>query len=140
MANLKIDRRELHRRLARRWEVVAGLNRKGAALIEQALAEEPAPESIEDLRFLQTSFRVYQPLIEALEQLHVALNLRFAGHRRWRDGLMTALANARRAQQLADENFPHPIDPTGAEVGSLRKNARRLAESIDFWVKEGAQR
>ena len=50
VARLKLDRGELHRRLARRWHIGAELNRKGAARIREALAANPLAESVEDLR------------------------------------------------------------------------------------------
>jgi hypothetical protein len=142
MKALGIDRQELHRRLERRWGILAGLNRKGAGFLDRALASDPKQEAIEDLRFLETSFRVYQPLIDALEQFHGALRLRFAGQDpgKRQSALKTALASARQAQKMADESFPQPIDPIGAEVGSLRRHARRLVESIEMWSKqEGKQ-
>jgi hypothetical protein len=141
METLKIDRQELHRRLAHRWGLVAGMNRKGAKLIDQALASDPLLAAVEDLRFLQTSFQVYQPMLEALEQFHGALRLHFAGKAgaQWQSGLGAALAKAKQAQQLSDQSFPQPIDPIGAEVGSLRKHARRLVESIEMWMAKSQQ-
>src|SRR6185436_13370029 len=59
MTRLKIGRKELHRRLARRWLVVAQLNAKGAEGIAKALAAGPLPGAVDDLRFLQTCFQVY---------------------------------------------------------------------------------
>jgi hypothetical protein len=136
MQQLKIDRKELHRRLAHRWGVVGKLSRSGAALITEALAAGPPPGAVEDLQFLQTSFRVYQPLIEGLEHFHTALRLRFSESdaAQWQGRLRTALSQAKEAQQLADRSFPQPIDPIGAEVGSLRKHARRLVETIEMWM------
>jgi len=136
VAWLKISREELHRRLAHRWSIGAEMNQKGSAFIARALDSGPLSESVDDLRFLQTSFRVCQPLLEALEQFHSALRLRFAG----RNGpeqtaaLKVALAKAKEAQRLAAEAFPHPIDPVGAEVGSLRKTTVRLVQSIEAWI------
>jgi hypothetical protein len=136
VARLKISREELHRRLAHRWSIGAEMNKKGAALIARALDSGPLPESVDDLRFLQTSFRVCQPLAEALEQFHFALCLRFAGSNgpNQAGALKIALAKAKEAQQLAAEAFPHPIDPVGAEVGSLRKTTVRLVQSIEAWI------
>ena len=139
MESLKLTREELHRRLAHRWKVVAELNRKGAAFINRALASEPLPEAVEDLRFLQTSCQVYQPLLESLEQFHSALYLHFAGREsaQWQSGLQIALGKAKEAQQLGAENFPKPLDPTGGEVGALRTHAHRLVESIQKWIRKG---
>lgn len=136
VAKLNISREELHRRLAHRWSIGAEMNRKGAAFVARALDSGPLPESVDDLRFLQTSFRACQPLLEALEQFHTALRLHFAE----RDGpeeagaLKVALAKAKEARQLAAGAFPHPIDPVGAEVGSLRKTTVRLVQSIEAWI------
>ncbi|HEY1241421.1 MAG TPA: glycoside hydrolase family 20 zincin-like fold domain-containing protein [Bryobacteraceae bacterium] len=134
--NLKISREELHRRLAHRWSVVAEMNRKGAVLVDRALAAGPLPESVEDLRFLQTSFRVDQPLIASLAEFHSALRQHFAGQdgAQERAALESALARAKQARQLAAQAFPQPIDPIGAEVGSLRKSAQRLVQAIELWL------
>ena len=134
--NLKIDREELHRRLARRWGIAAAMNRKGAGFVERALTGDPRPDSVEDLRFLQTSFRVCQPLIESLEQFHSALRQHFAGKAdpASRKALASALSRAKEAQELAAQAFPKPIDPIGGEVGALRKSANRLVESIQMWM------
>jgi hypothetical protein len=133
---LKITREELHRRLARRWGIAAEMNRKGATFVQRALAAEPRPESVDDLRFLQTSFRVYQPLMESLEQFHSALRQHFGGKAdaQSRAALHKALAKAKEAQRLADESFPKPVDPLGGEVGALRTSARRLVESVEMWM------
>jgi hypothetical protein len=133
---LHINRAELHRRLAHRWAVVAEMNRKGAAYIDRALASGPLPEAEDDLRFLRTSFLVYQPLTEALEQFHSALRLHFSGQAGAgeRTALRSALAKASQARQLADHEFPHPIDPVGGEVGSLRVQVGRLVNVIEGWL------
>jgi hypothetical protein len=133
--NLNIGRGELHRRLARRWGIVAALNLEGAALIDRALAAEPLPDAVDDLRFLQTSFRVYQPLTESLARFHAALERHFdAGDPQWKSGLAPALAKAKEARALADRSFPQPIDPVGAEVGALRKHARNLVQALEMWM------
>ena len=46
-------------------------------------------------------------------------------------GLDKALANARLARDLAAESFPRPVDPMGAEVGSMRMYTDRLIEAIE---------
>ena len=56
-SRLKIDRTELHRRLARRWQMAAQLNAKGAAL---SIVRSPLvrnPDSVEDLEFLRSPIR-----------------------------------------------------------------------------------
>ncbi|MCW5977922.1 MAG: hypothetical protein KIT09_07580 [Bryobacteraceae bacterium] len=133
MAALGIEPRELRRRLARRWEMAAELNRKGAAYIVGALAASPLSASVEDLRFLKAAFRAYQPLLDALAQFHEAMELRLAGKNLEdaRRKLEQALAGARRARQLAAESFPQPVDPMGADVGSLQAYAGRLADAIE---------
>jgi len=104
--------------------------------LKSALAAEPRAESIEDLRFLQTSFRVYQPLTESLEQFHSALQQHFAGKGGGQaaNSLESALTKAKEAQQLAAREFPRPLDPIGGEVGALRKSADRLVTSINMWI------
>jgi hypothetical protein len=133
---LKITREELHRRLARRWGIAAEMNRKGAGFVERALAAEPRSESIQDLRFLQTSFKVYQPMMESLAQYHLALHQQFAGKAdaQSRAALETALVKAKEAQRLADEAFPKPVDALGGEVGALRTSAGRLVEAVQMWM------
>jgi hypothetical protein len=134
--NLKISREELHRRLAHRWSVAAEMNRKGAAFVDRALAAEPLPESVDDLHFLQTSFRVGQPLIDSLAEFHSALQQHFSGRdgAQGRAALESARAKAKRAQELAAQAFPQPLDPIGAEVGSLRKSTQRLVQAIELWL------
>jgi hypothetical protein len=136
MEKLGIGREELHRRQAHRWAIVAEMNRKGAGYIDQALGASPLTQSIDDLRFLQTSFRVYQPLAEALQQFHAALDLHFGNKNgtEVKSALQAALVKAKEAQGLADRSFPQPLDPVGGEVGSLRKHAHRLVESIEMWI------
>jgi hypothetical protein len=136
MQSLQIDRKELHRRQAHRWKIVAGMNRKGAAYIDRALASSPLPEAVDDLRFLQTSLRVYQPMLDALAEFHTALQLHFGGKdaAAVRGGLQAALAKAEEASRLADQAFPQPLDPLGGEPGVMRRHARRLVESIRMWI------
>jgi hypothetical protein len=138
VARLKIDSTELHRRLARRWRIVAGLNSKGAEYITKALAADPLAGSAEDLHFLQTSFRGYQPLTQALAELHEALQEYSSGQKdspRTREKFGTALRKAEEAQQLAGEAFPHPIDPVGGEVGAIRRYSAQLVQSIQSVMK-----
>jgi hypothetical protein len=136
---LKIDRSELHRRLARRWQIVSELNTKGARYIEQALGSKPLPRSVEDLRFLQTSFRVYQPLTEALAQFHKGLEIYFSPRKdtaAMRRDFQAALGKAKQATQLAAEAFPQPVDPVGGEVGAIRIYSGRLVDSIEKMLRE----
>jgi hypothetical protein len=133
---LNLTRRELHRRLAHRWQVEAGLNAKGADLIDRALASQPLPQSVADLQFLKISLHIYQPFIEALEEFHTALHLHFSGvsDPHLQKHLEEALDKAKEAQSLAAQSFPHPVDPVGAEVGSLDRNTTRLVSSIQTWM------
>jgi hypothetical protein len=138
--NLKLTPEELHRRLAHRWKVEARLNEKGAELVKRALDSQPSPQSVSDLLFIQSSFRIYEPLMKALEEFHDALSLRFSGNNpvAVRMKLRDALVNARKAQGRAAQNFPHPIDPVGAEIGSLNRHAIRLVSSIETWLNTRA--
>ncbi|GEM_PF-1320519 len=134
VAALKIDRRELHRRLARRWRMVSELNAKGAQYIGQALGANPLPRSVEDLRFLQTSFRVYQPFTEALAQFHMGMEIYFSPQKdvaAMKQNFEEALGEAKQARQLAGAAFPHPIDPVGGEAGAIRTYSGRLTEAIE---------
>ena len=54
-------------------------------------------------------------------------------------GIETALIKARQARRLVEQNFPQPIDPVGAEVGSLRKHAGRLVEFMETWIAKSRQ-
>jgi hypothetical protein len=136
MQKLKLSKAELHRRLAHRWTVVAEMNRKGTVYIDRALASNPQPDAVDDLRFLQTSFRVYQPLLEALVDFHGGLKLYFGGQNNSKcvQDLKAAQTKAKQAQEMANREFPRPLDPTGGEVGALRNSARRLVEATDMWV------
>jgi hypothetical protein len=142
MARLKIGRKEL-RRLARRWVVVAQLNAKGAADIAKALAAGPLPEAVEDLRFLQTCFQVYQPFTQALADYHHGLEEYFseptntASAEHW---LEAALPKADRAQRLAADAFPSPLDPVGGEVGSARRYSAELVKAISAMTKRVGQK
>jgi hypothetical protein len=127
---LKIDRRELHRRLARRWHLVAGLNKTGAHFIALALAAGPSPESRDDLVFLQQSFRVYQPFTEALADFHTAFQGFLAADdpRTVAARFASAEAKGQQARTLAAQAFPHPVDPSGGEVGTLRRLLDRFVD------------
>jgi hypothetical protein len=120
---LKIERRELHRRLARRWSIVAELNAKGARHVDQALAVGASPESVEDLKFLQELFRVYQPFTEALAEFHSAFHGYLAADdpRTIAARFASAGLKGQRARELAAQAFPRPVDPSGGEVGTLRR-------------------
>jgi hypothetical protein len=129
---LKIDRQELHRRLARRWSIVSQLNTKGARYIDRALAAGPSMESQEDLQFLKELFRVYQPFTEALADFHGAFNLYLTqpGEQRKIAALFgSAGTKGRQARELAAQAFPRPVDPSGGEVGTLRRLLDRFLES-----------
>lgn len=129
---LKIDRCELHRRLARRWSVVAELNAEGARHVDRALAAGSSHDSRDDLEFLQDLFRVYQPFAEALAEFHRAFHLYLArsGDPGAIAGLLgSARVKGDRARALAAEAFPLPLDPSGGEVGSLRRLVDRFLES-----------
>jgi len=133
MGRLNINREELHRRLARRWSLLAALNAKGADYIREALAAGASPQSVDDLRFLETSFLVYQPFTEALAEYHHGLQASFskladsAGAAR---NFETALKKAAAAEKLARESFPNPLDPVGGEVGSARRYSAGLVKAI----------
>ncbi len=139
LAGMKIARKELHRRLARRWRIGTELNQKGAAYVKDALAASPLPESIEDLRFLETSFRVYQPLMESLEKYHTGLEAYFSSPRdvvRARAQFGEALTKAKEAQKAEIQAFPQPVDPLGGDVGAVRRYTGLLVQSIEAMQKE----
>src|SRR5579885_2010703 len=122
---------ELHRRLARRWQLACQLNRRGAERVQAAIAAHPKPDTVEDLRFLEELFRVYQPLLEALRDYHTA---------RWRTAsprtaglLAAARKGALAAEQQAMIAFPEPVDPAIGDIRSLRTYPRRLADAIEKW-------
>jgi hypothetical protein len=125
---------ELHRRLSHRWSVAAELNRRGSEQVRSALAEHPKPDSIEDLQFLSSLFRVYQPLIESLRDYHGARasSLSPAETRRLCD---TALENSRKAGRLASSLFPEPVDLAMGEVRSLRTYPQKLEAAIAEWSR-----
>ncbi len=134
MARLHIDTRELHRRLAHQWEVLAGLNLKGASEVATALRAGPLAESVPGLQFLLVSFKVDQPLLEALVSYHRgkgALLASPADRSAAEIDLRNALAAAQRARDLAAQEFPHPIDPSHGEVGAIRDYSARLVQSIE---------
>ncbi len=129
---LKIDRQELHRRLARRWSVVAELNQKGARYIDRALAFGPPPAPEEDLKFLRELFRVYQPFAEGLADFHSAFHLfltQSSDSQSIAFRFERACIKGRQARDLAAEAFPCPLDPSGGEVGTLRRLLDQFVES-----------
>jgi Glycosyl hydrolase family 20, domain 2 len=134
LAKLHIDAGELHRRLARQWEVLAQLNEKGAHDIDQALQAAPLPDSMASLEFLKVSFRVDQPLLEALTDFHRGMQASMespAAGAAAKEDFQKALASAKKARDLALQEFPHPIDPNGGEVGAIRDYSARLVQSIE---------
>ena len=132
-AGLQIDRKELHRRLARRWSVLADLNARGTKYVNQALGEDPRPSCVEDLRFVMTMFQVHQPLMDALVDFHKGMEKYFTSPsdaKEARGIFQRALAEAEHAKEVAEKALPHPIDPTGGEVGIVRTHSTRLVEAI----------
>jgi len=133
LAGLKIDRKELHRRLARRWSVLSDLNVRGARYVEEALRANPRPSSVEDLQFLVTMHQVHRPQMNALVDFHKGMEKFFSSPpdaKEARGHFQKALAEAQRAQEVAERAFPSPIDPTGGEVGLVRAYTTRLVEAI----------
>jgi hypothetical protein len=131
--SLNIDRQELHRRLARRWTILANLNARGAQDVEEALRSAPRPDSVEDLQFLATILQVDQTLMGALVDFHHGMQKYFASPqdaRQAREDFQKALAEATQARDQAEKAFPHPIDPSGGEVGIVRTHSTRLVEAI----------
>jgi hypothetical protein len=139
LARLHIDTQELHRRLARHWEILAELNAKGAHDIDQALNVGPRPSSTPGLEFLKISFLVDQPLLEALADFHRGMRLDYGAptNKAGREDLQKALREAKQAEDLAVKAFPHPIDPVGnqlynpSEVQAMRTFSKLLVQSID---------
>lgn len=133
LARLHITARELHRRLARHWAILAELNAEGAREIEQALSADPRQSSVQGLRFLQTSFRVDQPLLQAIADFHRGMGAYLSSTTNkdleMRD-FRKALAEAKKSHEMAVLAFPSPIDPVGAEVGAIRSYSERLIRSI----------
>ena len=133
VARLHITTRELHRRLARHWAILAELNAEGARDIQQAISADPRQSSAQGLRFLQASFRVDQPLLEAVADFHRGMEASLSSPPN-KDlemrAFRKALAEARESHALAIRAFPTPIDPVGAEVGAVRSYSGRLIRSI----------
>lgn len=133
IASLHISLRELHRRLARYWEIRAKLNAKGAQDVQRALNANPRDTSVEGLRFLQTSFRVDQPLLQSLADYHQGMEAYLASPRneaKSKGSFRKALIEARDSHKLALTAFPDPIDPAGGEVGAIRSYSLRLVQTI----------
>jgi hypothetical protein len=121
---MKLGRPELHKRLARRWRIASDLNRRGAALIGEALSANPLATAREDLEFLKRLLTVYQPVCEALAEYHLVLEGAGSGQ------ITKAYELADRARQMALREFPEPIDPVGGEVGALRSLSTKLVSEI----------
>jgi hypothetical protein len=125
MQGLGLDTQELHRRLARRWQLSVDLNARGARRIRAAFSASPLRDAIADLEFLAALFRAYEPLLEAVRDYHAAR----AGERN-ETLLQGALKNARSAAELAERLFPEPVDPAVGEIRSLGHYAKKLADAI----------
>jgi hypothetical protein len=134
MTRMGIDRKELHRRMARRWHLMSGLNREALGLLDSAIQAGPKPESLEDLRFLKTLLSIYQPLIDSLAGFHDAWRGKLTGSAPQR--LDSVLQLALQARQMAEKEFPQPIDPVGGEIGALRRLSKQLEQAIETRRKE----
>jgi hypothetical protein len=131
---LNVPADELHTRLERYWEIRAKLNTAGAADIAKALRADPSQSSMRDLQFLAASFRVDQPLLEALVHFHRGMAAYIASppdSRIAKAEFQEALAGAKQCHELAIQTFPHPIDPSGGEVGAIQDYSARLAKSVE---------
>lgn len=133
LGGLNLSPEELHRRLARYWAILAQLNSKGSDDVARALKSDPRSDSVKDMEFLEASFRVDQPLLEALADFHQAMTQYLATPRNRsgaRQRFSRALVEAKRANELAMKAFPHPTDPVGGEVGALQHFSGQLVQSI----------
>jgi hypothetical protein len=132
MERMHLERSELHRRLMRRWRIGSELNRLAAKQLDKALAANPRPESVDDLKFFASSLQVYQPLMEALSEYHAALELHFGQGDRVRsvDLIKSALAKAEEARTRAAKTFPDVTDPVGGDVGAVRRYSDELVKAI----------
>lgn len=136
MRRMGIERVELHRRMSRRWSLMSGLNRDAFTLLDGAIQAGPRPESLEDLRFLKTLLTVYQPLFDSLAAFHDAWHTRLLGGDPDRQGVDAALRLASQTRQLAEREFPRPVDPVGGETGALLRLSKQLEQSIEARQKD----
>jgi hypothetical protein len=133
LKGFELSTAELHRRLAHRWRVAADLNARGAERVRSALATGPKQDTIEDLQFLDSLFRAYQPLLRALGDYHAVLaDPSAAGVTAL---LRSAVAGAKTADMLAAKSFPEPVDPSMGEIRSLRQYPQQLAAAVEAWEK-----
>jgi hypothetical protein len=132
MERMHLERSELHRRLMRRWRIGSELNRKATEQLTKALAANPRPESVDDLKFFASILRVYQPLMDALSEYHAGLELHFGqqDRRRATDLIKSALAKAEEARTSAAKAFPDVTDPVGGDVGAVRRYSDELVKAI----------
>lgn len=135
VTRMQLSRGELHRRLARRWSLLSGLNRKASASIASALAADPLPASRDDLTFLGALLSVYQPFIDALAEYHGGLHAKFTFGKS-APQFDRAAALARQANRAAADRFPQPIDPVGGEIGGLRGFSAKLVQAVDAMKAE----
>ena len=115
---------------------MSGLNRDALALLDSAIQAGPRPESLEDLQFLKTLLTVYQPLFDSLAAFHEAWHVKLSDGTPNRESVDAASRLASRARQLAEREFPKPIDPVGGEIGALRQLSKQLEQSIEARRKE----
>ena len=112
------------------------LNREALTLLDSAIQAGPRPESLEDLRFLKTLLTGYQPMFDSLAAFHNAWHAKLSGRAPDPQGVDAALRLASLARQLAEREFPRPIDPVGGEIGTLRRLSKQLEQSIEARRKE----
>ncbi len=129
LKRMKLEPGELHRRLMRRWQIGAELNRQGGALVDKALMANPRPETRTDLEFLLRLLKVYQPLTESLAEYHACLYARLTVGQP-RANYARAFTLAATAEREARLTFPNPIDPVGGEIGTLRALTVQLKRAI----------
>jgi hypothetical protein len=135
LADIGIQRAELHNRLKRYWETIGAQSQKACAQLRGALASSPKADSREDLEFFLKSAEVSISLSGALSRFHEGLR---QIHRNEAEGVKAILEDALNRTKgvgaLAKKEFPDVTDVNGAEVGCLRKGVGQLEGAIQEWI------
>jgi hypothetical protein len=132
MAKLKIDRPELHRRLARRWALTGEMLESGEGLLRKAMAAAESRAIREELQFLLDATRIKIPLARGLTGLHEAIleMMRTDGDQEEARALLKdSLPHVKKAAELAERHYPAIVDPVG-EAGAVKTYIGRLEAAI----------
>lgn len=133
MERLGLSRPQLHTRLKKRWQLVLQMSERAESHLSEALRSSPTEVSRKDIEFLLNSTRTVIPLATSLIDFHEAIRLRLQPSKNpgtVQQLLIQARTSLDRAESLAQSFFPQVIDPSGAELGTLKAQIKKLKEAV----------